>query len=206
MYIDKESLNSKDFKKIEETFNDNLYSNDLINFALEERFSINKNRIEEFMKENKVNSNDAIKNMYFELFELENDEYTLNKLNEYEILNFKELSINDYLNDPYYKDIKIKEIYKNGYHLYYRKYIPYEIFLYKDITLKSKYYEEINHIGYFNDYFSFLSLNKDDVTWMSITPHEINTMKDYIKEMKGKCLIYGLGLGYFPYLISLKKM
>ena len=40
---------------------------------------------------------------------------------------------------------------------------------------------------------------------MSIIPHEINTMKEGIKKINGNVVIYGLGLGYFIYLLSLKE-
>ena len=39
---------------------------------------------------------------------------------------------------------------------------------------------------------------------MSITPNEINTMRPYIEEAKGNILVLGLGLGYYPFTISLK--
>ena len=40
---------------------------------------------------------------------------------------------------------------------------------------------------------------------MSIIPNEIETMKEAIETVKGNVLVYGLGLGYFPYMISLKN-
>lgn len=40
---------------------------------------------------------------------------------------------------------------------------------------------------------------------MSITPHEIYTMKDDINKVSGNVLVLGLGLGYFLYMISLKE-
>ena len=39
---------------------------------------------------------------------------------------------------------------------------------------------------------------------MLITPHEINTMKKGIKNAKGDIITYGLGLGYYAYMCSLK--
>ena len=65
------------------------------------------------------------------------------------------------------------------------------------------YYEHC-FIGYFDKEFPFLALTNRDVTWMSITPNEINTMAPAIKEVKGNVLVMGLGLGYFPFMISNK--
>ena len=39
---------------------------------------------------------------------------------------------------------------------------------------------------------------------MSITPNEIETMEEAVKAATGKVIVYGLGLGYYPYMISLK--
>ena len=39
---------------------------------------------------------------------------------------------------------------------------------------------------------------------MSLNPNEIETMKPYIKKAKGNVLVLGLGMGYVPYMISLK--
>ena len=40
---------------------------------------------------------------------------------------------------------------------------------------------------------------------MSVTPHEIETMKESLKEVKGNVLVLGLGIGYYPYIASLKN-
>ena len=93
----------------------------------------------------------------------------------------------------------------NSYHLYYKYYKPFNYFLYDEIKVKDKDYKEINSLGYFNTPFKYLVLDKNDETWMSIIPHEINTMKEDISKIKGNIVVYGLGLGYFIYLASLKE-
>ena len=67
------------------------------------------------------------------------------------------------------------------------------------------YYREINHFAYFDEPFKYLELRQNDVTWMSVTPHEIETMKESLKEVKGNVLVLGLGIGYYPYIASLKN-
>lgn len=59
-------------------------------------------------------------------------------------------------------------------------------------------------LGYFNEKVEFPQLCENGETWMSITPSEINTMKTPLKHMKGNVLVFGLGLGYFPYMSALK--
>ena len=40
---------------------------------------------------------------------------------------------------------------------------------------------------------------------MLITPNEIETMKKSISEATGNVLTYGLGLGYYAYMVSMKE-
>ena len=40
---------------------------------------------------------------------------------------------------------------------------------------------------------------------MLITPNEIETMERVINDSKGRVLTYGLGLGYYAYMVSLKE-
>ena len=117
--------------------------------------------------------------------------------------NIKKLTKKDYENNPYYQRVRIRGIKYNNYELINDVYLPYEIFSYNDITVDNEYYEHC-HIGYFDESFPFITLNKDKVTWMNITPNEINTMQKAVDEAKGKVLVFGLGLGYYPFMISLK--
>ncbi len=126
---------------------------------------------------------------------------------EYNLKNVKELNIKDYISNEYIKNINIENKIKHkGYTLEINKYYPYFMFIYDEINVdKNNYYIETYNIGYFKNTFKYLSLSKNNVTWMSTIPHEINTMKDDIKKVKGNVLVLGLGIGYFTYLINNKK-
>lgn len=60
-------------------------------------------------------------------------------------------------------------------------------------------------IGIFDDTAFIYVLKNKDFVWMSICPMEINTMYKHIKTAKGKVLVLGGGLAYYPYMISLKE-
>ncbi len=203
MKINNNLINTKEFIKLIELNDDNLFVNDLINEVLDNRFSINKEVINERMEEENISSKESMNEIFLENLKLELNKYTLKKLKEYKLDSVNELDPKEYLNNEYYKNINVKEINQNGYHLYYKKYEPYELFIYEDI--KEDNFKEINSLGYFKEEFNLLSIDRKDETWMLISPHEINTMKEYILKMHGNCLVYGLGLGYFPYMLSLKK-
>ncbi len=123
--------------------------------------------------------------------------------NKYIAKAINELDISKYLNNAYYKLIKPKTIKLGKYELVWDHYEPYELFAYKDMS--SKDYIEINSLGYFKEKFNFLALNYQGVTWMNITPNEIETMEKSIKEIKGDVIVFGLGLGYLPFMVSNKE-
>lgn len=111
---------------------------------------------------------------------------------------------NQYKNNDYYKNIIFKNINFGKYSLKTDSYDPFEIFPLNDIKVNNDYIE-LTSLGYFTKSYQFYALNDRDVTWMSINPNEIETMKEAIDQVSGSVLVYGLGLGYFPYMISLKK-
>ncbi|MCR4912061.1 MAG: hypothetical protein K5925_06085 [Bacilli bacterium] len=116
----------------------------------------------------------------------------------------KEADIKEFINNPYYKTIKVEKVKEGNMSLVLDHYRPYEIFAYDDIKV-SKDYHEISSLAFFKEEFPFIALNEKKVTWMSITPNEIKTMEKAIKEANGNVIVFGLGLGYFPFMISLKE-
>ena len=59
--------------------------------------------------------------------------------------------------------------------------------------------------GYFREPVTFPGIYEGVVPWMSVCPSEINSMRRHIEKARGRVLVLGLGLGYYPYMISLKK-
>lgn len=58
--------------------------------------------------------------------------------------------------------------------------------------------------GYFDRDFSYPSISEGGRIWMSLCPHEVETMREAAQKLSGRVLVLGLGLGYIPYLLSLK--
>ena len=144
-------------------------------------------------------------NKIFDYFELDEDNVDdVDLFNECIAKIINEADINKYLNNPYYKNIKIKNVEYQDYSLRYDHYEPFELFSLFDMKRDEKY-QEINSIAYFKEKFPFISLEYKGVTWMSITPNEIETMQLAVNSAYGRVIVYGLGLGYYPYMISLKN-
>ena len=116
------------------------------------------------------------------------------------------LKVHSFLENPYFSTIKPIEKKVGKYALEYLSYKPYQPFPLDDIQIdKNDYYIERTPIGYSEEELKYLSLSYEGVTWMCITPNEINTMQPHIDAAKGRVLVLGLGLGYYPYMISLKE-
>lgn len=119
---------------------------------------------------------------------------------------FKKLTVDDYVNDPYYQNVNSVSFSQGGIVLKKETYPAYLAFVYDDLIIDiDDGYREITLMGYFTKDFSYLSLSKDDIVWMSVIPHEINTMRRPISSAKGKVLVLGLGLGYYAYMIAKKE-
>lgn len=113
------------------------------------------------------------------------------------------LEIEKYTDNPYYKHIKIPAVKVGRCKLRYENYKPYEAFVFDDF-LMDKSEKIIPQIGFFDKAFSYPALLQDDRIWMTTIPNEINTMQQPIEAAKGKVLTYGLGLGYYVYMVSEK--
>ncbi|MBQ7906556.1 MAG: hypothetical protein IJ309_01130 [Clostridia bacterium] len=122
---------------------------------------------------------------------------------EYFKRSVKQLDLACYYDNPFYKNIKIPKVKDEEWELGYQSYEPYEGFIWDDIIIDSDY-REIPQIGFFREKFSFPTVFENGVEWMAIKPNEIETMKPHLEKMRGDVCVFGLGIGYFAYMASLK--
>lgn len=123
--------------------------------------------------------------------------------NEYLLPSIKCLEEKKYMNNPYYKNIKIHKKLNNKWTLKWDKYKDYQAFVYDDFYEKEG--KVLFNIGFFEKEFLFPAIYENDRLWMSITPNEIETMEKSINDAYGNVLVLGLGIGYYPYMLSLKE-
>lgn len=116
---------------------------------------------------------------------------------------FVELDKNKYINNPFAKLFITTYIKSGPYNLTHLKIKAFQTLPYDDIIVGEEYLEK-SQIGYFKEDFSYFAITKNDVVWMSTDPNEIETMEPYINKVHGSLLVFGLGLGYFPYMSYLK--
>ena len=164
--------------------------------------AINPDEVKQYIKEG-LDENEAIYNCLFDFIGVSKDDEESQKvLSEYFLNNLKKLNPNDYIDNSYVKAIK-KTGRKGKYALKFIDYAPYQLFAYDDIKING--YKEYSQIGYFDHKFSYLALTEGGNIWMSLNPNEIETMKPYINKAKGNVLVLGLGMGYVPFMLSLKN-
>lgn len=117
---------------------------------------------------------------------------------------FKKQDITQYLLDPYYQNIQFPDGCRGKWTFETRVCKSYEAFVYDD----PKVYEDgriIPCIGFFDEDYPFPAVLENGREWMTLMPNETNTTKYAIERSNGKVLTYGLGLGYFTYMASLKE-
>lgn len=198
-----------DGKKVDSLFSvldENIGIGELYNELLKEPSYIR----EEDVKAEREQTGASEEEAYFSLMMKQTDvnvsDSDMKRLVQYYRLNeVKHLNEEEYLSNPYYKRIRPQKDTAGKWSLEYNYYAPFEGFIYEDVKTEPEHgYREITSYGYFGKKVPYLILKEKNRVYMSITPHEINTMKEAVNKANGNVIVYGLGLGYFPYMISLK--
>ncbi|MBM4761576.1 response regulator [Bacillus sp. B15-48] len=114
------------------------------------------------------------------------------------------LDVNEYANNPYYQQIHIPTVKIGDSELKYEKFKAYEGFVCNDI-IQTKQRRQIPQIGFFQQEFKFPAILEKERIWMTITPNEIETMREPVEQAVGNVLTFGLGLGYYAYMVSEKE-
>ena len=188
-------------QEIISTNNVNMNVADLLVNAFGYTDIFNVDEIKQYIKEG-LSEKEALMELFCRFFDIDYQlEENKTVLNDYVLKNLNKLDDKEYLNNPYVQAIK-KSGKQGKYALRFIDYEPYQLFPYDDIYLDG--YKEYSRIGYFDHKFSYLALTEGSNIWMSLNPNEIETMKPYINAAKGNVLVLGLGMGYVPYMMSLK--
>ncbi|MEH7274163.1 hypothetical protein [Neobacillus vireti] len=100
------------------------------------------------------------------------------------------LDENEFYDNPYYKNIKIPTVKIGNSELKYENYKSFEGFVCNDI-IQTKEGRQIPQIGFFDKEFRFPAVLENDRIWMTITPNEIETMKEAVDGAFGNVLTFG---------------
>ena len=113
------------------------------------------------------------------------------------------LETTKYIDNPYLKNIRFPDTATRHWKFTHYSYRPYEAFICNDIDIDMNL-REVPQIGFFRERFAYPAVEQDGREWMAVKPSEIETMRAPIEEATGRVVTFGLGLGYFAYMVSEK--
>ncbi|MGM9813564.1 MAG: hypothetical protein ACI32C_01440 [Candidatus Enteromonas sp.] len=132
------------------------------------------------------------------------DQEAYQTLLEEDFISIQAQKVEDYASNPYGKLLSsIGDYDHNHVHFSFYPVLPYAFFLLDDKKIVDGI-NDVSPLGYFTECYDTWILYKDGSPWMSLLPHEINTMKDPINRAHGRVATLGLGLGYYAYMVSMK--
>jgi hypothetical protein len=188
-----------------QTFNITL-SYQIIDFILSNPPLIKKTNLVKKAKQDHLSNIDAYQSLlFYQLFK----DTVLKKRPELLTLSIKPhlhlLDPNLLISNPFYQRVKPIPVTEGKWHLGYETYLPFQGVLTGDVMTHPIHdYLETTPMGYFEEPFYYLVIKQQDITWMSVTPFEINSMAPVIDKMRGRVVTLGLGLGYFASMTALK--
>ena len=180
---------------------------DLLNQYLNEHYrSITKDALAE-QKKHSASEEEAFVSLLYEKIGIEENSEDASLLSQYTgFPTLKSLDPDEYRKDPYYQNIRLPEKHQGTWVLSNNCYEPFEGFVTDDtVSDLEHHFGEITPLGYFPTPFPYPIVMEKNVVWMSVTPHEINTMREPIRKALGKVVAFGLGLGYYAYMVSRKE-
>ncbi len=114
------------------------------------------------------------------------------------------LDVTPYREDAYYKNIRFPEGKCGNWTFEKRVCRAYEAFVFDDPITETDG-RVIPQIGFFREDYPYPAVLEGGREWMTLMPNETNTTKPALDAARGRVLTYGLGLGYFAYMASIKN-
>lgn len=113
------------------------------------------------------------------------------------------LRTEDYRSDAYLQTIRFPAQKRDRWEFCTHAYAPFEPFACSHPVVTPDL-REIPQIGYFTEEYVFPAVLENGVEWMTVTPNEVETMKEPIRNAHGRVLTLGLGLGYYAFHVLQK--
>lgn len=158
------------------------------------------------LRESGIEDKYAISAILAEVFALDTDKKEEDKrlFRNYILPSVRILDAKKYMNDPYYKNVKLPDVKLGSWEFKNEAYEPYRAVICHDMMIGEDF-SEIPPLGFFTERFEFPAVLEDGNEWMTLTPVDLDTSEDAIERARGNVVTFGLGLGYFAYMASLKE-
>ena len=166
--------------------------------------TISESVIRAMTEDGSITTEEAIGAILSELFSLDTTKYE-DRLIERRYIpdSIRLLNANKYRQNPYYKNVKIQNIKDGDWELRLESYEPYRAVVCDDMIVKDDLYEVIP-LGFFTERFDFPAVLEAGNEWMTLTPVDLDTCEEAIRAAHGRVVTFGLGLGYYAYMVARK--
>ena len=194
-------------ERLIETFEKNFRITQLYSTYLE-RFPniITKDMIDTLCKDGLIKKEDAISALICEFFALDTDNNDNDRylFRNYIMPSIRILDAKKYTENPYYKNIKLPDVKLENWEFKNESYEPYRAVICDDMIIRDDF-SEIPPLGFFEERFDFPAVLEDGNEWMTLTPVDLDTSEKAIEDAHGRVVTFGLGLGYYAYMVSEKS-
>ena len=194
-------------KRLEKTFELNfrltrLYANYLENY----NEIINAEMMHALCADGEIDEADGFAAILCQIFGLDIDGSTDERalIRNYITPSVRAMDAERYRSNPYYRNINIPNVKKGSWELKKESYPAYRGVIAADMIIRDDF-TEIPQLGFFKEEFEFPAVLEDGNEWMTLTPVDLDTSDEAIEKAHGKVVTFGLGLGYYTYMVSEKE-
>ncbi len=199
--------NKEKLLRLRHTFDLNYKLTNLYAFYLE-RFPeiITEDMIATLTEDGEISEKEALIALVSEIFALDDanggDDRRL--IRDYLAKSVRVMDAEKYKNNPYYKNIKIENLKDGEWEFRLESYAPYRAVIVGDMICEDDF-SEYAPLGFFREKFDFPAVLEGGNEWMTLTPVDLDTSDEAIDAAHGNVITFGLGLGYYAYMVSEKS-
>ena len=186
-----------------------------LNYTLTRLYADYLERYPEFLKKEMVDSltedgtvsvKEALVALLSSVFDLDDarggDDRRL--IREYLARSVRVLDTKKYTENPYYKTVAPEQSKEGDFEIRWEYYPPYRAAISADM-MQDPDFTEIPPLGFFTEGFRFPAVLEGGNEWMTLTPVDVDTVEEAIAAAHGRVVTFGLGLGYYTYMVSEKE-
>ena len=198
--------NKEKLSRLKATFDLNFKLTNLYALYLE-RFPeiITKDMIDTLTSDGDISEKEALVALLSEIFALDDAKGGTDRrlIRDYISKSVRILDSEKYKNNPYYKNIRIENLKDGEWEFRLESYEAYRAVIVGDMISESDF-TEYPPLGFFREKFDFPAVLEGGNEWMTLTPVDLDTSDEAIDKACGKVITFGLGLGYYAYMVSEK--
>lgn len=167
---------------------------------------INSDMMHALCGDGDIDENDGFAAILCQIFGLDIDGSSDDRvlIRDYVTPSVRMMDAERYRSNPYYRNIRLPDVKKGNWEIKREKYPAYRGVIAGDIIF-SDGFREIPPLGFFSEEFEFPAVLEDGNEWMTLTPVDLDTSDDAIDRAHGKVVTFGLGLGYYTFMVSEKE-